>query len=162
MELMFTGCEKFNKKLDNWDVSKVTNVSYMFAFCTNFRQKLKWKKYHIDLKNNQHMFYNAGISYKDAIGYDIIETPTDKEPIFTPIENQLLTPRKTPPSMPSPQISHNVTMRKTKRKKSPTTPKTPTPKTPSSKTPTPKTPSSKISTPKTPTPQNVTKRRRKN
>jgi len=40
MSYMFRGCTSFNQPLNNWDVSKVTYMSNMFANCTSFNQPL--------------------------------------------------------------------------------------------------------------------------
>ncbi|WP_096025766.1 DarT ssDNA thymidine ADP-ribosyltransferase family protein [Campylobacter lanienae] len=40
MSWMFTFCYNFNQPLDNWDVSSVIYMSEMFAGCTNFNQSL--------------------------------------------------------------------------------------------------------------------------
>lgn len=40
---MFNGCEEFNRPLNNWEVSSVTNITYMFSGCSKFDQPLdKW------------------------------------------------------------------------------------------------------------------------
>jgi surface protein len=39
---MFAGCKNFNRELNYWDVSEVTNMSYMFAGCKKFNQPLNW------------------------------------------------------------------------------------------------------------------------
>ena len=44
MSEMFYGCSSFNQPLNNWDVSKVTNMSEMFYGCSSFNQDLgMWK-----------------------------------------------------------------------------------------------------------------------
>ena len=40
MHYMFGGCEKFNQPLNNWDVSNVTNMEGMFSGCKEFNQPL--------------------------------------------------------------------------------------------------------------------------
>ena len=37
---MFNNARKFNSPLDNWDVSQVTDMSYMFRNCLEFNQPL--------------------------------------------------------------------------------------------------------------------------
>ncbi|MFG5140571.1 BspA family leucine-rich repeat surface protein [Campylobacter lari] len=40
---MFYGCKKINQNLNNWDTTKVINISYMFSNCFSFNQALdKW------------------------------------------------------------------------------------------------------------------------
>ena len=41
MSYMFSGCTSFNQPLEEWDVSKVTDMSQMFAGCTSFNQPLE-------------------------------------------------------------------------------------------------------------------------
>ena len=41
MGWMFYGCSSFNQPLGEWDVSKVTNMGYMFAGCSSFNQPLE-------------------------------------------------------------------------------------------------------------------------
>ena len=41
MEHMFSLCEKFNCDLSRWDVSNVTNMKYMFYSCENFDSDLR-------------------------------------------------------------------------------------------------------------------------
>ena len=40
MNSMFAYCKNFNQPLNNWDVSSVTDMSYMFRGCENFNQPL--------------------------------------------------------------------------------------------------------------------------
>ncbi len=40
MEFMFLGCGDFNQPLDDWDVSRVRAMSMMFQGCENFNQDL--------------------------------------------------------------------------------------------------------------------------
>jgi len=41
---MFNNCVNFNKPLDKWDVSNVTNMNYMFENCKKFNQCIDdWK-----------------------------------------------------------------------------------------------------------------------
>ena len=40
MSYMFTHCKNLNQDISKWDVSKVTNMAYMFAFCKKFNQDL--------------------------------------------------------------------------------------------------------------------------
>ena len=37
---MFCWCKSFNQDISNWDVSNVTDMSYMFSFCKNFNQDI--------------------------------------------------------------------------------------------------------------------------
>ena len=40
MRGMFAFCDNFNQSLNNWDVSSVTDMNSMFADCDNFNQPL--------------------------------------------------------------------------------------------------------------------------
>ena len=40
MSSLFSYNPKFNRDISNWDVSNVTNMSYMFYGCTNFNQDI--------------------------------------------------------------------------------------------------------------------------
>ena len=42
MPFMFYGCDKLKSigDISKWDVSKVINMSYMFAFCKKFNQDI--------------------------------------------------------------------------------------------------------------------------
>ena len=44
MSYMFCNCENFNQNISSWDVSKVTDMCSMFYRCESFNQDLsKWK-----------------------------------------------------------------------------------------------------------------------
>ncbi|WP_233704669.1 DUF285 domain-containing protein [Helicobacter bizzozeronii] len=42
MHWMFRGCTNFNQPLDNWDVSKVANMKNMFMNCSSLKKLPKW------------------------------------------------------------------------------------------------------------------------
>jgi surface protein len=42
MDRMFSYCEKFNQDISEWNVSNVTNMSWMF-FCCEIEEKYKPK-----------------------------------------------------------------------------------------------------------------------
>ena len=44
MKQMFDGCNNFNCNLDNWKVSKDTNILYMFTACLNLKKIPDWYK----------------------------------------------------------------------------------------------------------------------
>lgn len=111
MENMFLGCKKFNQPLNNWNVENVKNMDQMFAWCMSFTQKLKWKKYNIDKKSHTDMFKYAGITYKDAIIFDTVDTP-ENTPVSTPPTNAGISPKKKSPTPP--HLFQFVTGRKRK------------------------------------------------
>ena len=58
MSYMFCGATNFNQPLNNWDVSKVTNMSRMFYGATNFNQPLNnWDVSKVT--DMSYMFFNA-------------------------------------------------------------------------------------------------------
>jgi len=42
MSVMFASAENFNQPLNNWNVSKVTDMSYMFWGANNFNQSIDY------------------------------------------------------------------------------------------------------------------------
>jgi|UPI00012DCD67 bacterial surface protein 26-residue repeat len=59
MDYMFYNCNKFNKPLNSWDVSSVTNMDYMFQNCHEFNQPLdKWL---LKLQNEKDRLYISGL-----------------------------------------------------------------------------------------------------
>lgn len=58
MSLMFYGCRSFNRDINKWDVSKVTNMYGMFTCCECFNKPLdKWDVSNV--KEMKAMFQNA-------------------------------------------------------------------------------------------------------
>jgi surface protein len=52
---MFYGASKFNQPLNNWNVEKINNISYMFTKADNFKQYLgDWKLQKDFLKPHMH------------------------------------------------------------------------------------------------------------
>ena len=53
MSFMFASCEYFNQDLSNWDVSNVSDMAFMFNECESFNQDISaW-----DVSNVIDMFY---------------------------------------------------------------------------------------------------------
>jgi surface protein len=67
---MFCNCKSFNQPLDGWDVSNVTDMSFMFHDCENFNQPLgSWNVSNV--KNMFVMFYGCANFNQDLSGWDI-------------------------------------------------------------------------------------------
>ena len=63
MSYMFWGCKKFNQDISTWNVSNVTNMSYMFYECTNFNQDISaWDVSNV--KFNLNIFNDCPIEEK--------------------------------------------------------------------------------------------------
>ena len=61
---MFEGATAFNRPLNNWNVSNVTNMSHMFAFAENFNQPLtSWNV--TPLTYVYAMFRGDGVVFED-------------------------------------------------------------------------------------------------
>ncbi len=59
MSKMFVNCKKFNQPLDSWNVNPTTNMSFMFSRCENFNQPAiieKWNLLYMPNKNKYGMF----------------------------------------------------------------------------------------------------------
>ena len=58
MGFMFKGCENFNSDLSKWNVSKVTNMTWMFRGCENFNSDLSnWDVSSVE--DMRSMFHNC-------------------------------------------------------------------------------------------------------
>ena len=65
---MFDWCESFNQDISTWDVSKVTNMSYMFEHCYKFNQDISsWDVSKVTKKSR--MFYRCPIEEKYKQNY---------------------------------------------------------------------------------------------
>ena len=79
--MLFDNAQIFNEDISEWDVSKVTNMSYMFRYCYTFNQPLnKW-----DVSNVTNMFYMLGgtESFNQDIGSWDVSNVTDMEGMFS-------------------------------------------------------------------------------
>ncbi|BAV94773.1 BspA family leucine-rich repeat surface protein [Ichthyobacterium seriolicida] len=76
MKEMFKLCSKFNGDVSNWDVSKVTDMSYMFSGCRSFTGKgLKtWDVSNVT--NMQFMFSLATNLTEDLSGWNVNKVNT--------------------------------------------------------------------------------------
>ena len=62
---MFKVCTNFNQPLNDWNVSRVTDMGYMFNGCTNFDQSLTgWNI--SSVTSSDFIFQNCGISRDNA------------------------------------------------------------------------------------------------
>ena len=60
MSFMFCDCNNFNQNLSNWDVSSVTDMTYLFLNCKSFNKDIsKWNVSNV--RYNLAMFYNCPI-----------------------------------------------------------------------------------------------------
>ena len=67
---MFEGCTSFNQPLTGWDVSHVTNMSYMFSDCTSFNQSLTgWDVSNVT--DMSYMFYNCTSFNQSLEGWNV-------------------------------------------------------------------------------------------
>jgi surface protein len=75
---MFEGASSFNQPLDNWDVSKVTNMNYMFYGATSFNQPLdNWDVSNV--ADMTAMFYDASLFNQDLSGWCVNQIPDEPE-----------------------------------------------------------------------------------
>ena len=57
---MFEYCINFNQPLNNWDVSRVTTMSFMFSLCEKFNQDISnWNIQNVSIRTD--MFRNCPI-----------------------------------------------------------------------------------------------------
>ena len=66
MSGMFAGCTAFNQPLDNWDVSKVTDMSFMFVNCTSFNQPLN--NWDVSKVTNMNSMFSHCTSFNQELG----------------------------------------------------------------------------------------------
>jgi surface protein len=79
---MFYGCAEFNKPLDKWKVSEVTNMSGMFDGCANFNQPLnRWGGYVAKVTDMSYMF-NECESFNRPLDQWIVSEVTDMSFMF--------------------------------------------------------------------------------
>ena len=71
MDYMFFGAKLFNQSLNQWDVSNVKNMSHMFYWAVSFNQSLNsWDV--SSVKNMDYMFNNATLEmFYKAISFDM-------------------------------------------------------------------------------------------
>ena len=70
MSYMFYGTGAFNQDVSGWNVSRVRNMSHMFYGTDDFNQNLSgWNVSRV--RNMSHMFYGTGAFNQDVSGWDI-------------------------------------------------------------------------------------------
>ena len=63
MSFMFSSCKSFNQDISKWDVSKVTDMSFMLSRCKSFNQNIsKWDASKV--KKYDNIFFNCPIEEK--------------------------------------------------------------------------------------------------
>jgi surface protein len=69
MRGMFGSASVFNKPINDWNVSSVENMSYIFTFAKSFNQPLdKWNTSNV--KNMKYMFHHANIFNQEVKMWD--------------------------------------------------------------------------------------------
>ena len=67
MSYLFRGAERFNQSISNWDVSSVTNMRYMFSDAKSFNQDVsKWDV--SSVISMRSMFSGASFFNQDILG----------------------------------------------------------------------------------------------
>ena len=80
MRFMFRGCSTFNQPLEKWDVSKVTDMRGMFYGCSAFNQPLeKWDVSKVT--DMEEMFYGCSTFNQPLEKWDVSKV-TDMEEMF--------------------------------------------------------------------------------
>jgi surface protein len=74
---MFMRCHYFNKPLNNWNVSKVTDMSGMFDMATEFNQPLNNWKLSSDVVTVD-MFHSAYEFKQDLSSWDLSHIPVSR------------------------------------------------------------------------------------
>ena len=70
MEFMFYGCRNFNQDISSWNVSNVTNTNGMFFMCESFNQDIStWDVSNVT--NMGYMFYECKNFNQDISSWDV-------------------------------------------------------------------------------------------
>lgn len=72
---LFYAATTFNQRIDSWDTSNVTNMSYVFAVCSVFNQDLSgWDTSNVTNMNG--MFYYCNVFNQDLSGWCVSKIPS--------------------------------------------------------------------------------------
>ena len=75
---VFNGCSKFNCDLSKWNVSNATNMAFMFSNCTNFNSNLSsWDVGNVT--DMDQMFFNCENFDSDLRTWDVSNVKTYKK-----------------------------------------------------------------------------------
>ncbi|WP_086229309.1 BspA family leucine-rich repeat surface protein, partial [Campylobacter devanensis] len=80
MSYMFCGAENFNADISNWDVSNVTNMSYMFRDATSFNQPLN--DWNVSKVTNMRAMFAGATSFNQSLDDWDVSKVTDMEGMF--------------------------------------------------------------------------------
>ena len=70
MVRMFYECAAFNSDISAWDVSSVTDMSYMFGYCLVFNSDISaWDVSSVN--NMTYMFYSCSVFNSDISAWDV-------------------------------------------------------------------------------------------
>ena len=81
IQSMFQGATSFNQDLSGWDVSHITDMSYMFKEATSFNSPLLWGGKVSNVTYMSYMFQRATSFNQDISGWDV-SSVTDMENMF--------------------------------------------------------------------------------
>jgi surface protein len=85
MSYMFNGCSIFNQDINSWDVSKVTNMSYMFNGCSSFNQNIN--SWDVSKVTNMSYMFNGCSSFNKDINSWTVSSVTDMSYMFNGCSN---------------------------------------------------------------------------
>ena len=81
IQSMFQGATSFNQDLSGWDVSHITDMSYMFKEATSFNSPLLWGSKVSNVTDMSYMFQEATSFNQDISGWDV-SSVTDMSDMF--------------------------------------------------------------------------------
>ena len=85
MGYMFYKCEKFNSDLSNWDVSNVKNMRDMFCYCENFNSDLS--KWNVRTVNDMGYMFNECRSFNSDLSKWDVSSVEDMNCMFWGCKN---------------------------------------------------------------------------